>query len=156
MYIEKLKDELNVPVKLVFNLKESLKHRTEYVNKVINLSLNESKPHMGLKYDKGLYNSKEWWDNIDNGAIETFYSYGVIAETYEAGQDHIGRANSFKYKDLKGKAYSESMYYSNKKDYKHFKEGHLVIIYYALVEYKNGEFLDKVIEMAISKIPYLA
>ncbi|MDV4320582.1 hypothetical protein MSG91_18350 [Acinetobacter baumannii] len=37
-----------------------------------------TKPTIGLKGDKGLYATAEWWENIKNGNIETYCVKGVI------------------------------------------------------------------------------
>ncbi len=153
MYVEKLANNLEVPIKITFDLKRLLQTQKDYVQKVVALSLDKSKPSMGLMIDKGLFNSSEWWNNIDNGVIETFYSQGVIFETYKAGMDNTGVANSFRYKDNKGNICSESIYLLDNNDLHLFKENHLVIIYYAMLGYKDGETLDEVIEMAVSQEP---
>ncbi len=149
MYIEE-EFGINSSMKLVYTLREFLEKNPEEVAIINKLMLDESKPHMGLKSDKGLYNSDEWWANIENGVIPSEYRQGIITELYEAGMDHLGRPNSFRYRNTNSNILDESMYFFNKQDFYLFKPGHLVCIYYAQLECKNGEIMHDVIEMAVS------
>ncbi len=153
MYTEKLETDINISMQIVFEFSEKLKNAPEYVSEVQKLTLNPNKAY-GLKGNKGLYNSEEWWNNINKGIIETVYKKGVITEIYEAGQDNLGHSNSFKFRDKNGNEFDESMYCLRKKDFQYFQKGHYVIIYYALLELKGSEeILEEVIELAISKLP---
>ncbi len=152
MYIEKI-PEFNDAFKLVYTLCEDLKKNPKRVEQANKLTLDTSKPHMGLKGNKGLFNSDEWWANIEKGNILSEYKQGIITELYEAGMDNEGRPNSFRYKDKSGHIFTSSMYFLDKKDFDLFKPGHWVIIYYAQLELKNGRLSNKVIEMAVSTKP---
>ncbi len=155
MYIDKVKIEFPIDVKLVYELSQDLKDKTKLVEKIQKLSLNENSL-FGLKKDKGLYNSDEWWDNINKGLIPSIYRYGVIIDTYKAGQDNINRDNSFRFKGQDDVIYEESIYNIYQQDYDLFKKGHFVVIFYVLEELKTStiekpDYIYSVIEMAVSE-----
>lgn len=139
---------------LTYSLKEFANINLNEIQKIRELSLDNNRPFLGMKPDKGLYVSPEWWDNIDKGIIPSYFTTGTIIKTYHAGQDNLGFDNSFIYQTNTGILLKESMYYLNQKDKFLFEIGKKVVIFYATLEYKNPnekEYLDNVIEMAISK-----
>lgn len=141
-------------LRLTYHLKEYAKTYHNEIQQIHELSLDNSRPFLGMKPDKGLYNSPEWWDNIAKGIIPSYFSTGKIIEIFCAGQDNSGHKNSFTYQTDTGYLLNESMYYLNHQDKHLFQIGKTVVIFYATLEYKNPnetEYLDTVIEMAISK-----
>ena len=110
MYYEKIDLPILSNLKLVYELKKDLENKPEYVQEVQSVSLDSSKPHIGLKGNKGLYGSQQWWENINSGDIPIKFSYGVITRVYEAGQDHMGIVNSFDYETETGFILTEGIY----------------------------------------------
>ena len=117
----------------------------------------------GIKKDKGLFASDEWWANIDSGQIITRSVSGVISSIYEAGMERRNIPNSFSFIDGEGIVRNESMYMMNKSDRHLFCEGKKIAIFYAYDELKRSKqkkgdvidlennYVEQVIEMAISK-----
>ncbi|WP_369589024.1 hypothetical protein [Kingella oralis] len=148
---------------LIYEFKKDKIRYNEYkIDLIHKLSLDESKT-MGIKYNHGLFASDEWWRNIDNGTIPTIVTSGEIIEIFEAGMDHTGIPNSFRFIDDSGKIMESSMYFLRKKDKKLFLPQKRIMIFYAFDELKNPDYLysgdsilendnyvSSVIEMAIS------
>ncbi|MGX3020899.1 hypothetical protein [Ursidibacter sp. B-7004-1] len=134
---------------LVFNLKEKNDSDIEHVKAVQELTLNKSKPNIGLKGRYGLYNSSEWWCNIENNIIPHKILSGTITRLYSAGQDNY-TVNSFEFIGDNGDEYSSGIYLNKTEDIKKFSIGKKIYIYYIIEELKVGETVDLVIEMAIS------
>jgi hypothetical protein len=65
--------------KLVFDLRSSssILMDKNYIKNIQKTTLDKGTT-MGLKGDKGLYATAEWWENIRNGNIETYCVKGVI------------------------------------------------------------------------------
>ena len=126
------------------------------------LSLNNNSL-FGIKKDKGLFASEEWWSNIDSGQIITRSVSGVISSIYEAGMERRNIPNSFSFIDGEGIVRNESMYMMNKSDRHLFCEGKKIVIFYAYNELKKSNqkkgdlidlennYVEQVIEMAIQK-----
>ncbi|KES11282.1 MULTISPECIES: hypothetical protein [Snodgrassella] len=149
-----------VPMKLVYLLSEELKDNPEQIVMTQSLTLDKSRPNMGLKGTNGLFGSKEWWNSIKQGKMPLLHVSGVITRTYVAGQDPSSVDNAFSLLLDDGSEVEESIYnYINYKDKKLFQKGAKVEIIYAYDELKrrnhNGEkaYLDIVLEMAVSLEP---
>jgi hypothetical protein len=93
----------------VYSLREMLDGDPEFLKRVQALSLNKSKPDIGLSASKGLFGSDEWWKNIERGDIRRAEYVGVITETFYAGMDSDRRHNSFRMRTDDGRNYSYSM-----------------------------------------------
>jgi hypothetical protein len=92
-----------------YSLRDELEKKPEYVKQVQALSLDTSRPGMGLSARLGLYGSPEWWQNVDNGKIPRAVYSGIITETYCAGMDSDRRHNSFRMKTDDGRKFEYSM-----------------------------------------------
>ena len=148
-------DQATVPMQLVYLLSEELKVDPKQVELTQALTLNKSKPNIGLKGTYGLYGSEEWWENIRQGKMPLRYETGVIHRMYEAGQDRTGRNNAFDLVLEDASIKGVSIYVNKKKDAHLFKAGHRVQIAYVLDDLKPNydgvvDYLDLVIEMAVS------
>ena len=68
---------------LVYDFKKDMKNRKkkEHIEDTRLLSLNDESI-FGIKKDKGLFASDEWWANIDSGQIITRSVSGVISSIY--------------------------------------------------------------------------
>ena len=149
---------------LVYDFKQDMTNRRtkEYIENTRLLSLNDESI-FGIKKDKGLFASDEWWANIDSGQIITRSVSGVISSIYEAGMERRNIPNSFSFIDGEGIVRNESMYMMNKSDRHLFCEEKKIAIFYAYDELKiskqrkgdvidlENNYVEQVIEMAISK-----
>ncbi|SCC25333.1 hypothetical protein GA0061080_105623, partial [Gilliamella intestini] len=76
-----------VPMKMVYLLSEKLKKNPEKAALTQALTLDKTKPKMGLKGTNGLFGTKEWWNSIEQGRIPLLFISGIIKKAYVAGQD---------------------------------------------------------------------
>lgn len=153
-------ENLKIPMKLVYFLSEELKTKPEQIVLTQSLTLDKSRPNIGLKGTYGLFGSQEWWNSINQGKMPLLYVSGVITRTYVAGQDPSPVDNAFSLLLDDGSKVEESIYdYIKEEDKKLFQKGSRVEIIYANDELKrknsNGEkaYLDIVLEMAVSLEP---
>ncbi len=65
-------------MRTIYLLSKMLEEDPEYMKKVQNLTLNESKPYLGLKGTFGLFGSEEWWKNIEANIIPQREIKGTI------------------------------------------------------------------------------
>ncbi|QQG30334.1 hypothetical protein JFY74_10070 [Pectobacterium carotovorum] len=149
-----------VLMKFVYLLSTELKSNPEYVMQVQRLTLDQSKPFMGLKGTHGLFGSKEWWSSIEQGKMRLLHRSGTITRTYVAGQDPSPVDNCFSLLLDDSSVIEESIYsHIDDEDKKLFRLGARVDIVYALDELKrasaNGDkcYSDIVLEIAISLQP---
>ena len=145
-------------LELVYEFSKDIANDPDMIRDTHKLTLDDTKPFMGLRGDKGLFATQEWWDNIHAKVIPSEIKSGVITRTYTAGMENLSEDNSFDYVDKKGDIYSEGIYTLNKAQKKLFKLNHLVVIYYVYDEMKSStledpDFCPTVVEMAISVQP---
>ncbi|WP_338523924.1 hypothetical protein NUH87_30165 [Pseudomonas batumici] len=147
----------DTPMKFVYLLSEELKENPGQIVLAQALTLDKSKPYMGLKGAYGLFGSQEWWNSIEEGKMPLLFLSGVIQRTYIAGQDSSSEENSFSLLLGDGSIREESIYsHTRKEDRRLFVVGSRVEIVYALDELKPGAVdgeethLDIVLEMAVS------
>jgi len=153
-------DKTGVPMKVVYLLKGELKENPERVALAQALTLNASKPYMGLKGTYGLFGSEEWWKSIDDKRMPLLFLSGIIQRTYIAGQDPSSKANSFSFLLDDGSVREESIYdFTSAEDRELFVVGSRVEVVYAFDELKPGAVegesthLDIVLGMAVSLRP---
>lgn len=143
------------PMVLIYNLKKDLENDPEHLELAQKLTLDKSRPLMGLKGTHGLFGSDEWWDSIYNKKMKLQFVSGVITSTFNAGQDSDRRHNSYELTLDNGSLHQESFYANNKKDKILYSIGKMVSIAYALDELKRQDRKNKYsrtpIEIAISK-----
>lgn len=115
-------------MKLVYELRIELQRDPEQVARVQKLTLDKTRPHMGLKGVGGLWGSEEWWESTRNGTLRRDDVSGVITRTYFAGQDSRwgDEVNSFLLRLDDGSERSNSIYVNERRDAKLFKPGHRV------------------------------
>jgi hypothetical protein len=77
----------NTSGKLVYDIEKHLAANPQHVAKTQALTLDASRPNMGLKGENGLFASEKWWRSIDEGRIEVRVYSGTIQRLYVAGQD---------------------------------------------------------------------
>jgi hypothetical protein len=97
----------------VYSLRHELEQDAKYLKDVQTLSLDASRPNMGLSARLGLYGSDEWWRNVESGIIPRARYFGVITETFCEGMDSDRRHNAFRMRTDDGREYSYSMIPAN-------------------------------------------
>jgi hypothetical protein len=146
-------------MKPVYTLAGALAKDPARVAKTQALTLDSSRPHMGLKGSHGLFASEAWWESIEARRIRTQTLTGIIERTYFAGQDSRrgDQVNSFTLRLADGSTVDESIYANHKQDIKRFVPGATVTMVYALDELKAQPAVDgsvnvarTVLEVAIS------
>ena len=147
-----------IELELVYEFSKDMLNNPDMIKDTHKLTLDKSRPFMGIRGDKGLFATQEWWNNIHDRVIPSEIKSGVITRTYVAGMESLGQVNSFEYLDEEGNSHDEGIYTLNTNQRNLFKLNHLVVIYYAYDEMKastveNPDFCPAVIEMAISKMP---
>ncbi|WP_145964096.1 hypothetical protein [Chromobacterium phragmitis] len=148
------------PMKRVYDLAGALKRKPDYVKAVQEMTLNTSKPFLGLKGIHGLWGSDQWWESIRSGRLTVKTVTGVILEMVFSGQDARwgDQTNSFNLKLEDGSVVLESIYTHEKTDRKLFRPGAKVVIAYVLDELKKQpsqgggvNYSESVLEMLVSK-----
>lgn len=150
-------NEFDEKMKLVYRLSDELKTDPEQVILAQALTLDESKPYMGLKGTHGLFGSKEWWDSIYQEKMPLLFLSGIIDRSYFSGQDSLSLNNTIDILSNDGKLHTTGIYTNNKSDIALFKKGARVAIVYALDELKKSptkkgqvNFSEIALEVAVS------
>lgn len=144
-------------MKRVYWLTQALQDDPKRVEVVRALTLNRKKPFLGLKGNRGLFASSEWWSNINNRVIPLKFVSGVIVRIYEAGQDKTGKPNTLQLSTDESRLVDVGIYLNNKTDIALFQLGYRVELVYALDELKNQPdhdggiaYAEVALEMAVS------
>ena len=140
-------------MKLIYSLAEDLKSDPEYVQRVQTLTLDNSRPLLGLKGTHGLFGSDQWWDAIFSHRMKLKFVSGVITETYYAGMDSDRRHNSYELVLDDGSTHHESFYANDEAEKTLYELGKAILAVYALDELKNqgrDMYSRTPIEIAIS------
>lgn len=143
------------PMVKIYRLSEELAGDPEQVVDAQALTLDETRPHMGLKGSLGLFGSSEWWESIQNGIMPQRRVSGVIKRVFVAGQDRSEIPNAFDMITPDG-VRMEGIYVNSPEDVAYYEVGRRVEVVYALDELKmalpSGEknHLEIVIEVSIS------
>jgi len=158
-------DAANSKLKLVYDHQLSLIEHPDIVESIQKLTLDSSRPYLGLKGSCGLYGSLEWWGSIQNGTMPLEYAAGIISKIYSSiGDGVVGQGVStedieveFEFVNSDGSLGLESAYVNDVADYSLFRVGAKIEIVYALDELKmqpaeNGgiNYSRQVLEMAVS------
>ena len=152
-------EESSVPMRRVYLFTEEIKHDPSYVEEVQNLTLDTSRPTMGLKGTHGLFCSEEWWASIREGRIPLKFVSGIIQRIYVTGQDAGVVNNTIDLVLEDGTKVSTGIYTNDKRDVALFCLGHKAEIVYALDELKCPPeeeawyYSETALEMAVSEDP---
>lgn len=142
--------------KRVYQLSDELVHDTEQVADAQALTLDQSRPHIGLKGSLGLFGSSEWWKNIETGVMPLKHLSGVIKRVYVAGQDRSDVPNAFDLASSDGTVLMEGIYVNSPEDVTLYQVGRQVNVVYVLDELKmpspdgGKNYLEIVFEVSIS------
>lgn len=153
-------ENTKVPMKLVYLLSAELKADPEYVSLTQALTLDRSRPYVGLNGTYGLFGTQEWWDSINRGKMPLLFLSGIIKRAYVTGQDPSDFNNTIDLLLDDGTIQSIGIYTNQEEDSDFFKEGHITSIVYALDELKPEAMLNFgqkynqiALEMAVSLEP---
>lgn len=149
----------DIKMKLVYELSEELESNLERMSLAQALTLDASRPSMGLKGSLGLFGSSEWWNNIKNGVMPLLLITGTVRRAYVSGQDSSDRNNMIDLVLDDGSACAVGIYVNNLNDVNLFEVGCKVKVIYALDELKCQPAADGsvnyskiALEMAVSII----
>ena len=150
-------ENTSVSMKRVYLLSEELMNDHERIALAQNLTLDSSRPLMGLKGTHGLFGSVEWWRSIDENKIPLLFISGVIKRAYVAGQDEGDINNTVDLVLDDGSITTVGIYTNNVDDVSLFCVGSHVSVVYALDELKKQPSRDGgvnysrvALEMAVS------
>ncbi len=153
-------DQVDVPMKLVYLLSRELKANPQRVELTQALTLDQSRPNMGLKGTYGLFGSQEWWDSIEQRKMPVLFLSGVIKDAYVAGQDPSEINNTIDLMLDDGSVCEVGIYVNDEHDISLFRVGCRADIVYALDEMKEQPDVDgginrskTALEMAVSLQP---
>lgn len=144
-------------MKVVYSLRNDLEKDPSMVRDAQSLTLNDAKPMLGLKGNRGLFGSEEWWSNIESGVIVGECVTGVIASLYVAGQERLDHPNEFEFTLNDGSSRSEAILMDDPNSISAYAVGRQVQIHYAYDELKcplrNGhpQYLDFVMKIEIEE-----
>ncbi|WP_392552112.1 hypothetical protein RHO14_11735 [Orbus wheelerorum] len=153
-------EKMNHPMKIVYFLSEKLVVDPEYMNLVQSLTLDNSKPYVGLRGSYGLFGSQKWWENIEQGKIKLRSLSGIIKKAYVAGQDPSQINNTIDLLLEDGSIETVGIYVNKYEDANLFKVGYMASVVYALDELKpeairnfGQRYHEVTLEMAVSLEP---
>ncbi|MBR7631852.1 hypothetical protein [Janthinobacterium lividum] len=137
-------------MKPIYTLAEALAKDPGRVAKTQSLTLDSTRPYMGLKGSHGLFASEVWWESIEAKRLQTQTLKGIIERTYFAGQDSRrgDQVNSVTLRLADGSAVDESIYMNDKQDIKLFVPGAMVTMVYVLDELKAQPAADGGVNVA--------
>lgn len=82
-------EDFCVPMKLVFRLEDRLRDDPERVRLAQALTLDSSRPRMGLRGTHGLFGSPEWWASIREGEIPLSIKMGLFCVPMLQGKSQV-------------------------------------------------------------------
>ncbi len=135
-------DGIGIPLKLVYDFSKDSKKNSQYIADAQALTLDASRPLMGLKGTFGLFGSPDWWSSIERGKMPLRYISGIIQDAFAAGQDANNKNNSIRILLEDGSTHDAGIYVNDKADIALFRAGHRVELVYALDELKNQPSYD--------------
>jgi len=141
-------EDFGVPMKLVFRFEDRLRDDPMQIQLAQALTLNPSKPRMGLRGVHGLFGSPEWWTSIREGRMPLLYRSGVVLRAYVAGQDESTSNNTIDLKLDDESVHMTGIYVNNKNDSVLFRPGCQAAIVYALDELKQQPAADGCVNYA--------
>lgn len=150
--------QADIPMRLVFELAKELRKNPKRIEITQALTLNSSKPTMGLKGALGLFGSEDWWNSIAARKMPLLFLSGIIKRAYVAGPDD-GEIDTIDMLLDDGAVRSVGIYVNDNDDLRLFCPGHRAEIVYALDELKQRALDGSVnhskvaLEMAVSTRP---
>jgi hypothetical protein len=144
-------------MRLVYSLLQAIADDPEDVKLTQALTLDATRPLLGLKGRHGLYGSQQWWNSIDQRKMPLLFVGGIIQRAYVAGMDQCDENNTIDLLLDDGSIRMEGIYANNKADISMFRVGCRVELVCALDELKRQpapdgsvNYLEIPLEMAVS------
>lgn len=106
------------------------------------LTIDESRPLIGLAGTYGLFGSAEWWDNLKSGTIPATVYEGVIESLQFEGMHNEGRSFTLRLED--GGSYTYSCVANQRPDLKAYATGRRARVTTFAEPKKNSELLEMV------------
>lgn len=147
-------------MKTVFSLRRELESDPERVSLTQALTLDPSRPLIGLRGRNGLFASPEWWESISNGVMPLLRVKGRIVAAYAVSQDDDSLNDTIDVLGEDQEISSVGIYVNEEADIELFKPGAWIEMVYALDELKSQPAADGgvnysrvALEVAISNGP---
>lgn len=137
-------------MRTIYLLSKELADDPEQVRQTQELTLDRSRPQLGLKGSRGLFASTEWWEAISRGMIPTRTISGRILKVYVTGMERGLAPNTIDIRTDTGEEHVAGIYVNSRKDHSEFRAGRWVEIVYALDDLKVGGALEIPIEVRLS------
>lgn len=144
-------------MKRVYRLSDELENDPKQIALAQALTLNSSKPLLGLKGTHGLFGGPEWWASIEQRKMPLLFVSGIIRRVYVAGQDGGDENNGIDLLLEDGSVRDVGIYVNDKADIPLFRVGCRAELVYVLDELKKqpapdgGINYSKIaLEMAVS------
>lgn len=143
---------------MVYSLREELARDPEQVRVVQAVSLDRSKPNMGLSPKPALYGSEAWWRCVETGAIKRRKYAGTITRLYFAGMDgDRSKPNSFIMATDDGGEFGWSMIANDASNKSLYTVGRRIEVTTILVELKRrqsiwkADYMESPLEISIQR-----
>lgn len=121
------------PANVVYRLSSRLAREPDQIKRAQDLTLDSTRPNLGLQGKYGLFGSEQWWKSIKDGSMETRTDVGKIVKIYRAGQDaEDDEGCDFDYVTDDGTTRSASCMANNAADLSLYQIGAQVELIYAL------------------------
>ena len=150
-------DRAGAPMRLVYSLPQALEDNPKDVALAQALTLDTTRPLLGLKGTHGLYGSQQWWTSIEQRKMPLLFISGVIRRAYVTGMDNCDENNTIDLLLDDGSIRMEGIYVNNKDDVDLFRVGCRVELVHVLDELKrqpapdgNVNYLEIPLEVAVS------
>lgn len=136
-------------MKTLYDLNTELKDDPERFRRAQALTLDDSRPNMGLAGTFGLYGSDRCWGNLRGGQIPTRIYEGSIESLHFVGQGNngVGQGNNGRAFTLicdDGTPYTYSLVANEKADLRAYQTGRRLRVTVFYEPKKNGESLEMV------------
>ena len=100
------------------------------------LTLDKSRPAMGLAGTYGLYGSSKWWENLYSGKIPKRIYEGTIEDIHFSGMNNESKSFTLRLND--GESYNYSCEVNRKRNMKHYQVGRKVKVIEFIENMKTG------------------
>jgi hypothetical protein len=139
--------EGNMNLKEIYTLEKDLESDPKRVELAQKLTIDDSRPSMGLKGTYGLFASEKWWRNFHNNKIPKVIYNGVIEDVHFSGMHNESKSFTLRLDD--GGIYKYSLVADQKSDLKLYKEGARLQVVTYIEKMKNGSEQDFVYKISI-------
>ncbi|WP_336936772.1 hypothetical protein [Acinetobacter modestus] len=142
--------------KLVYNLKDYLLVNQDWIDGAQETTLDESST-AGLKGNYGLFGSDEWWENIENGNIETYVVSGTIMGLNEENTFmEANKVTTIKLDNEEREIYGGVDFTNEEIEIRYrslFKVGNKIVTFYILDKLKEDNTWNDIIEGRLGIVP---